>query len=325
MKKLGMLIFVAGIAAGCGKRPETGSTPPAQDPAAGTPVRVEAVTRATLSAIVSAPGHTSAITEQKVRAPFAGTLTELFVADGDTVSRGQVLGTVVSRDSDAALSGAREMAQEAKSPVETKDAGRALALAEQNLVRAPLRASASGTVITHAANRGDRLTEGQEILTISDWGSIVFLADVPQSDLPGIRPGESASVELGERPQPIPGAVYATLPSANAADFTAPVRIDLQGISGRLPAGLFGTARITVGQRSGVLAVPDPAILRDDVTGVSRVAIVEQGRVRWIIVTTGLKEKGRTEVTSGNLIEGQKAILEGQIGLPEGSPVVIQP
>lgn len=325
MKKLWLLIFAAGLAVGCGKRAETTSTSPAQDPAAGTPVRVEVVTRATLSVIVSAPGRTSALTEQKVRAPFAGTLKELLVADGDTVSRGQVLGTVVSRDSDAALSGAREMAREAKSPGEKRDAERALALAEKNLVRAPLRASANGTVISHVANRGDRLIEGQEILTISDWGSIVFLADVPQSDLPGIRPGQSASVELGGRPQPIPGAVYATLPAANAADFTAPVRIDLRGISGRLPAGLFGTARITVGRRSGVLAVPDTAILRDDVTGVTRVAIVDQARARWIVVTTGLTEKGRTEVASGSLIEGQKVIVEGQVGLPEGSPVVVQP
>ena len=283
------------------------------------------MTRATLSAVVSAPGRTSALTEQKVRAPFAGTLTELLVADGDAVSRGQVLGTIVSRDSEAALSGSREMAREAKSPREKSDAERALALAERNLVRAALRASSSGTVIAHAANRGDRLAEGQEILTISEWGSIVFLADVPQSDLPRIKTGQVAAVALGGRPESIPGIVYAILPAANPADFTAPVRIDLRGISGRLPAGLFGTARITVGQRSGVLAVPATAILRDDVTGVSRVAVVEQARARWIVVVTGLTEKGRTEVTSGSLAEGQSVVVEGQVGLPEGSPVVIQP
>jgi RND family efflux transporter MFP subunit len=283
------------------------------------------VTRATLSVVVSAPGRTAALREQKLRTPFAGTLTELLVTDGDTVSRGQALGAIVSRDSEAALSGAQEMAREARSPVEKRDAERALALAKADLVRTALRASASGTVMSHAASRGDRLTEGQEILTLSDWGSIVFLADVPQSDLPGIHPGQSAAIALGGRPQAIHGVVYATLPAANAADFTAPVRIDLRGSSARLPAGLSGSARITVRQRPGVLAVPDAAILRDDVTGVSRVAVVEQGHARWIVVTTGLEEKGRTEVTSGNLMEGQEAIVEGQVGLPEGSPVVIQP
>lgn len=323
--KLGWLIFAAGLAAGCGKTAETASKPSAPDPAAATPVRVVPVTRATLAAIVSAPGRTSALTEQKVRSPFAGTLTELVVADGDTVSRGRALGTIVSRDSEAALAGAREMLREARSPAEKRDAQRALELAEKNLIRAVLHASAAGSVVSHTANRGDRLIEGQEILTISDWGSTVFLADAPQSDLPRIRPGQSAVVELGGRPQPIVGLVYAILPAANPTDFTAPVRIDLRGVSRRLAAGLFGRARITVGQRSGVLAVPDAAILRDDVTGVSRAAIVERGRVHWVVVKTGLAEKGRTEVTSGNLIEGQQVIVSGQVGLPEGSPVVIQP
>lgn len=320
-----MLTLVAVLTAGCGKEPGTVSTPAAQDPAAATPVRIAPVTRTTLSAVVSAPGRTAALREQKVRAPFAGTLKELLVADGDTVSGGQVLGTIVSRDSEAALSGSREMVREAKSPAEKRDAERSLELAQMNLVRAALHASAAGTVVSHVANRGDRLTEGQEILTISDWGSIVFLADVPQSDLPGIRPGQSAVIELGGRPQSIPGVVYATLPAANAADFTAPVRIDLRGTSSRLPAGLSGMGRITVGQHPGVLTVLDAAILRDDVTGVSRVAVVEQDRARWIVVTTGLTEKGKTEITSGNLSEGRKAIVSGQVGLPEGSPVVIQP
>ncbi len=325
MRKLGLLILAAVLTAGCGKEPGTVSGPAAQDPAAATPVRIAPVTRTTLSVVVSAPGRTSALTEQKVRTPFAGTLTELLVADGDTVSRGQVLGTIVSRDSEAALSGSREMVREAKSPSEKRDAERSFELAQMNLVRAALHASAAGTVVSHAANRGDRLTEGQEILTVSDWGSIVFLADFPQSDLPAIRPGQGAVIELGGRPQAIPGVVYATLPAANAADFTAPVRIDLRGASARLPAGLSGTARITVGQRSGALAVPDAAILRDDVTGVSRVAVVEKGRAHWIVVTTGLTEKGKTEITSGSLSEGRKAIVSGQVGLPEGSPVVIQP
>jgi membrane fusion protein (multidrug efflux system) len=316
---------VAGLAAACGKQSQTAANPPAEEPAGGTPVHVASVASTTLYEIVSAPGHTSALAGQKVRAPFSGILMDLLVADGDAVSRGQVLATIVSRDSEAALSGAREMAREARSAREKEDAERAITLAQKDLVRAALRASASGMVGSHAANRGDRVAEGDEILTISAPDSIVFLADVTQSDIPRIRTGQRGEVELGGRPQPIAGVVYAVLPAANAADFTVPVRIDLRGVSERFPAGLFGAARITIGQRSGVLALPEAAILRDDVTGVSRVAIVDQGRVHWIVVTTGVRGKGNTEVTSGNLTEAQKVIVSGQVGLPEGSPVVIEP
>lgn len=327
MRALGLLILAAALAAGCEKRPETSAdaSPPAEEPASGTPVHVASATTATLSEIVAAPGRTAALGGQKVRAPFAGILTDLLVADGDSVSRGQVLGTVASRDSEAALSGAREMERAARSAQQKEDAARAVALAQRDLVRTALRASASGVVASHAANRGDRVAEGDEILTISAPDSIVFLADVPQSDLPRIRSGQNAEIELGSRPRPIAGVVYAVLPAANAADFTAAVRIDLRSVSERLPAGLFGAARIIVGQHSGVLTLPDDAVLRDDVTGVSRVAAVVRGRVHWVVVTTGLREHGVTEIASPNLAEGQTIIVSGQVGLREDAPVIIEP
>jgi RND family efflux transporter MFP subunit len=283
------------------------------------------VTRASLTEIVTGPGRTAALVQQKVRAPFAGTLTELHVIDGDPVQRGQVLGTIVSRESEAALSGARAMVREARSGAEKQDAERALTLAEKNLVHAPLRASADGTVLSHSASQGDRVSEDQEILTIEDASSIVFLADIPQGELPRIRPGQNASLEIGGGSHPVPGVVHGVLPNANPADFTAPVRIDLRPGSNRLALGLFGTARIIVGRRENVLVLPDSALLRDDVTGVARVAAVREGRAHWLVVTTGLRESGRIEITSGNLSETDRVVVSGQVGLPEGAPVSPQP
>lgn len=321
MKTLAMLLLATGLAA-C-RHSESAPDSPAEE-AAGTPVHAVSVVSTTLAEIVSAPGHTSALAGQKVRAPFSGILTDLRVADGDAVSRGQTLAVVVSRDSEAALSGAREMGREARNPRQKEDAERAVALAEKDLVRSALLASASGMVASHAANRGDRVAEGDEILTISAPDSIVFLADVPQSDVPRIHGGQEAEIQLGGRPQAIAGRVHAILPTANAADFTAPVRLDLSGVSERLPAGLFGTARIHIGVRAGVLALPDGAVLRDDVSGAYRVAVVEKERVHWVGVTTGLRESGQTELTSG-MTDGQLVIVSGQVGLAEGSPVKIEP
>lgn len=292
---------------------------------AAVPVRVAAVVRATLAETVSGPGRTTAFSQLKVRAPFPGTLTELRVLDGDAVRRGQVLGSIVSRDSEAALAGAREMRRQAASPAEQRDADRAVALAERNLVRAPLLSSADGRVLSHAASQGDRVSEDQEILVIEDASSVAFVADVPQADLGRIRPGEKASVEIGGRERPIPGVVRTVLPSANPADYTAPARIDFLGAEGRLPLGLFGTARITVGRRENAIVVPEAAVLRDDVSGVSRLAVVKEGRARWLVVTTGAREAGQTEILSGGLAEGDRVVVSGQVGLPDGSPVSVQP
>jgi Cu(I)/Ag(I) efflux system membrane fusion protein len=317
------------LAPGCYRKAESsGGTPESsaeRTPAAATPVKVAEVRKTTLREIVTAPGKTSALAEQKVRAPFAGTLTELRVTEGDRVRRGQVLGTMVARESEAALSGAREMLRQASTPDEKRDAERALALAERNLVRRPLVAAWTGAVLSRQASPGDRVAEDAEILTIEDSTSIVFLADVSQADLARVRPGQAASIELAGRGAPLPATVHGVLPTANPADFTAPVRFDFGTGSTGLTLGLFGSAHATVGERVDVSAVPDAAILRDDVTGVSRVALVTQGRAHWVDVRTGLRDAGRTEITQPVLAEGQKVIVSGLVGLPESQPVLVRP
>ncbi len=275
--------------------------------------------------MVKGPGKTVAVAQQVVRAPFAGTLTSLRVADGDSVRRGQVLGTIVARDAAAALSGAREMVRQASRPGARRDAARALALAEKDLVQAPLTAPADGRILAHAAASGDRVSEDQDLLTIADAGALVFLADIAQSDLSRVQAGQPAQVALSGAPAPLAGTVRAVLPAANPADFTGPVRIDLGGAGGRLTVGLFGAAAITVGARQNVPAVPDAAILRDDVSGVTQVAVVTQGHAHWTIVKPGLAENGRTEIVAPPLAPGTQVIVAGQVGLPDGKAVAIQP
>lgn len=319
-----LLLSLACRGGGEPKEKEASAQSSPDTPSAPTPVRVAAVARANLPLTVSAPGRTAALAQQKLRAPFAGTLTELKVADGDPISRGQSLGTIVARESEAALSGAREMLRQAATPAEKSDAERALALAEKSLVRRVLVASWDGAVIAHTASAGDRVTEDQEILTISDAASLVFLADVPQSDLPRIGPGQKATVDLGGGRPPIAGAVHAVLPGANPTDFTGQVRVDLSGAAGRGPIGLFGTVRILVGERAGAAVVPDAAVLRDDVSGVARVCLAANGKAHWIDVVPGVKDSGRTEIVSPPLPDGQAVIVSGLVGLPEGKNVSVE-
>jgi len=288
-----------------------------------TPVRVAPVEKANLVVVVSGPGKTVALSQQKVRAPFAGTLTELLVSDGDVVRRGQAVGSMIARENEAALSGARQMQREAATPEARRDADRALVLAESNAVRRTLTESSDGIVAAHAASAGDRLAEDQEILTIDDAGSLAFVADLPQGDLPRLRAGQRATIEIPGLP-PIPALVHATLPSANAADFTGSVRLDLPASSQRLPLGIFGTARVTVDEHRDATVVPDAAVLRDDVTGTARVAVVRQNHVHWIEVRPGVRQNGRTEVVSPSLSRDEPVIVSGLVGLPEGKPVAVQ-
>jgi multidrug efflux pump subunit AcrA (membrane-fusion protein) len=293
---------------------------------AAVPVKLAQASRRDLPVIVSGPGRTESIETHEVRAPFDGVLTDLLVTDGDRVALGQVLGWLVSSDSQAALEGARQMLQTARNPEQRRDAQRALALAKRGLVKTALRAPETGLVLSHQADEGGRLTANQTIVTIVAADAIVFVAQIAQVDLARVRAGDPAVIDLAADALPQPATVYAVLPGGSATDLTAPVRLDFAACTLPEQVNLFGVAHITVGVRPGALVVPAAAVLRDDVTGVSRIAMVDPAeRAHWVEVKVGLSGEGEVEILSPPFSPGTRVVVSGLVGLPEGARVQVAP
>jgi RND family efflux transporter MFP subunit len=333
-----LLVLTVAIAGGCGRGgggdgggPQGG--PHAADTTAAaptaTPVRVARVRRQTMDLTITAPGHVAALKQDRVRAPYPGRLLTLRVVDGDRVAAGAVVAEVVSKNSEAAVQGAEAMLRSARSAPDSADARRALAVARSTLVRQPLHAPTAGVVLSHGAEEGDYLDEGEVLVTIAEAGTLYFEAQVTQDDLSEIRPGQSARIALpGAGPSPARGVVYGILPVASSQTLSAPVRIDFFRPRTELTLGLFGTATVIVGRRPDAIAVPAEAVLRDDVSGVSRVALVDSaGTARWVVVETGVRQGDDVQIVRPppRLAPGQRVIVSGQVGLPEGAPVQVEP
>jgi RND family efflux transporter MFP subunit len=317
-----LLVVLLGCSRGAGDSISTDAVPQRGE---ATPVRVEVVMRTTVSLTVSGPGRTEALREVRIRATFAGRLAEFSVADGDRVQSGEAIGALVAQTSDAALEGARSMLASARTDQQRADAKRALELAMSDLVRQPLRAPASGVVLSHAANAGDFVSEGDVIATIADATSVAFVAQVSQSELRSIRRGQDVVVELAAEGQAAPGIVHGVLPTASAENLNAPVRIDFVPARRDLHVGLFGTARITVAQHQNVLVVPASAVLRDDITGVTRAAMITpDSLVRWVEVVTAARQGDALEVSGPALQPGTRVIVSGHVGLPEGTRIRVE-
>jgi RND family efflux transporter MFP subunit len=298
----------------------------ALDSTAATPVHLATVERGNVLITVSGPGRTDALDVQTIRAPFTGTLTRLGAMIGERVASGTVVGAIVSQSSEAAVNGAQAMLGAARTPAERSDAERALALARQNIVTTPLRAPRGGTVTSRPAAQGDLVNQGDSILSIAAAGSIVFVARIAQADLPHVFPGQRSMIALPGQLSPVEGVVHGLLPTDTSGSMNVPVRIDLRGapVTGGAPiqAGLFGTAQIVTGEHTGVPTIPAASVLRDDISGISRVAIVTaDGTAHWVTVTTGPMQDDRIEVISPRLTAGQRVIVTGQVGLPEGSRI----
>ena len=295
-------------------------------PAGAPPVHAAAIARADLDVLVTAPGHTEALRQDRIRAPFPARLVALRVTDGDRVTAGQVVAEVVSKNSEATRQGAEQMLAAARSAQDSADAQRAMQIAQQTLVRQPLHAPAAGVVLSHAAEEGDYLDEGEVFLTIAEAGAVDFNAQVTQSDLDRVRPGQRARVDLpAVGTEPVGAVVHGVLPSASSQNLSAPVRLDFSPPRPDLAVGLFGTAGIVVARQRNAIVVPAAAVLRDDVTGVSRVAVIDSASVaHWVVVQTGAQQGDRVQITTPPLAPGQRVIVQGQVGLPDSTRVQVQ-
>jgi multidrug efflux pump subunit AcrA (membrane-fusion protein) len=327
--RLGLLLLLA-AGPGCGRgtgHAGEGTASSGDSAASGaTPVEIARAERATLPVTVSGPGSTEVLQTQRVRAPFAGILTAIAVAPGDEVRTGQRIGTMVEQTAYAALEGARGLKAAATTPAEREDAERALALARQELVEAPLVASVSGVVVSRSASPGDRIDQGEDVAGIAATGSLVFDAELPQSDALRVHIGDGARIRIAGGPAVLPGVVRAVLPADSASTMTNRVRIgiDPEALARLAPVTLrlFGTAEITVGRAGNALVVPRAAILRDDITGTNRIALVEpDDRARWIEVQPGVSESTLVEILSPPLHPGQRVIVSGQVGLPDSARI----
>ncbi|MEJ2679751.1 MAG: efflux RND transporter periplasmic adaptor subunit [Gemmatimonadota bacterium] len=303
---------------------QSGMSPGSTAPTA-VPVRVDTVAMENLDVVVTAPGRTEALRQDRVRAPFPARLVSLRVTDGDRVKAGEVVAEVESKNSEAALRGARQMLASARTAQDSADAHRAVELAQRGLVRQALRAPTAGVVLSHAAETGDYVDEGEVLVTIAEAGAVYFDAQVSQSDVARIRPGQHATIDMPAAGGPVTAVVHGVLPSASSENLSAPVRLDFQPAHPGLSVGLFGTAHIVVAQRKDAIVVPAASVLRDDVTGVSRIAEIRpDGTAHWVVVQTGVQQGTRVEILSPRLAPGTRVVTDGQVGLPEGAKVQVE-
>jgi multidrug efflux pump subunit AcrA (membrane-fusion protein) len=313
-------MFVALACASCADRdaaPEAAGSPV-------VPVRVAALASRNLHDEIIATGQWRTTHELVVAAPFGAYVESLSVEAGDPVERGRVLGMLVTHESRAAVLGAEQLVASADDRAGKAEAGRALAQARRDLVRVPLVASAGGTVIRRTAARGAEVAEGAELFALAPRQSLVFEAHVPAADAARVRPGQAARV-LMEDGTSVVARVTRRLPQAGAADQSALVWLE----SPAPPASAidrYATSRIVTGGERHAIAVPDSALVEDDLTGEVRIAVVSAANVAtWTTVKLGPADGAWRELLFPTLPAGTRVVTSGQRGLPDSTRVSIAP
>jgi hypothetical protein len=276
-------------------------------------------------AVVTTQGQWRISDSLTVSAPFRAYVEAIRPRVGDHVSRAELIGTLVTYESRAALSGAEILVRQAATPAEREEAERALRLAQRDLVRVPLVAASTGTVLRRSVEPGSEVAESGELLTLVPEGSVVFEAHVPRAEADQVPLGARAQVAM-EGGGVVETRVQRRLPQSSEGDqsalfWLAPAIKEPFGVLGR-----FGTATIETGAEHRAVLVPDSALVEDDLTGVVRLARVVPGDIAvWTAVRLGPAQEGRHELLAPALPPGTPVIVRGQRGLPDSTRVRVSP
>jgi len=182
----------------------------------------------------------------------------------------------------------------------------------------------SGFVLEKMAYKGMNVMPGMALFKIADLSVVWLYADIYEYELPFIRLGQQASIQLSYLPQEsFTGKVIYIYPSLNPETRTAKVRFEFPNPHGKLKPEMYANVEIKVhlGRKP---VVPDGAIID---TGLRQMAIVDKGngyfeprevkvgaKVNdYYEVISGLKI-GERVVTSANFLIDSESRLKEAVG-----------
>ncbi len=343
------------LLAACGGHGEDDKTD--RKAAATQTVSVTTAAITNLPRTITASGTVSAWEEVPVGAETGGLVaTGVFADEGTYVRQGQPLVQLndallraslrqqeaqvqlaeanVARD-DAALARAQELrergflsqasldtalANQRSSAANLASARAALSQTRTQLSQATIRAPVSGLIISRAVTRGQIVSAGTELFRMVRDGRLELDAQVPETDLPLVRAGQSAAITSSDAGSTT-GTVRIVTPEVDAETRLGVARIALASGS-QLRPGMFARAEISVGAQP-VVTVPTGAVLyRNNQAGVF-VLNPDGATVRFQPVTVLSRTNAQTAISG--VAAGVRVVVEGAGFLNEGNRVTVAP
>jgi RND family efflux transporter MFP subunit len=189
-----------------------------------------------------------------------------------------------------------------------------------------LRAPLSGQVTVVGANVGETVDTTTKILTITNLDPLQIQLALPANGVSSVHPGQRITFTLDS----LPGRTFQSFVSKVGSQVdpttgTVPAFAVIANPGRRLRDDTTVQARIVTESRHNVLTAPTGAILTDPDSGKPSITIVDTNELAHVVpVTLGLTAGGRVEILTG-ATEGQKVVLSGQYGLPDGTEVAPAP
>lgn len=301
---------------------------------------------------VTTTGQVRSDAAVKLRAEVGGTIGQLLVRPGARVTRGQPLVRFDPYPFDLAVREAQASADEAEqrflesfvpeslvtgvgpSPEQRRAlinksglAGARLRLerARWEQARAVIASPFDGVIDAIDVAPGERISAGQQLLTVVDTRNLRIEAQVLEHDLPLLRVGGEAVVtSVGAAGQRIRGRIDAVLPLVDSLTRAGRAIVRIAG-DGVLRPGMFADVQLEATRLPDRRLVPARAVIERD--GRPLVFVIRDGRAQWTYMTPGRSNGLETEVlpdSSTGVVPvnaGDQVIVEGHLTLTHDAPV----
>lgn len=302
------------------------------------PLSVEVAPARTGPAIESvyASGVVDFVRQARIAPVVNAAIRRVRVEEGDTVRAGQLLVELVAGPEEATALQLDAQAAQARSAFGRVDrlyqkgisakAARDDALQQYQAAAAAARAAHervrdyriaapfNGRILRRDAEPGDMARIGTPLFVIADPGSLRITADIDERDAGRVRKGLKALVRSDAFPdQQFPADVTEFTPQGDATARVFRVRLSLDPES-QLRPGMTVEVNIELARRNDAVLVPSRAVAR------GAVFVVDDGRARRRIVSTGAQDANMSEIRAG-LRAGEIVVVDPPANLRDDARV----
>lgn len=312
-----------------------------------TPIVSQAVTRGSIEQALTAASTIEAERMVTVHAESTGRLISFGLEEGDVLKAGASVGRIKYDSQSATLDRAKTSQEKAErdlaiverlhreghasddelatAELAVKTASLDVGDSKRNIRNTRVTAPFGGTVTERFVTEGSFVSAGAQLITITDFETLVARVYVPERDLDRIAVGQPALVQgKAARSRQGQGTIKRIAPVVDATTGTVKVTVGLPGDlaggeKGFLP-GMYAEVRLTTERKADVLLVSKRALVRED-DAVYVFVVQADDSAKRVKVELGLEDAERAEVRSG-LAVSDEVVVSGQAGLSDGGKVV---
>ena len=325
---------------------------------AGRTVTVETavLARRDLQPVFSFSANLEAVWSTDISAKADGRIDQLLVEEGDRVVAGMVLARLDTNELAAQVMQAEGQLLQAKATLEQNelnfrrmellskqdavslqslDSARTqrdlaqggvnaamgnLMLLKARLENATIASPLNGVVVKRYVQAGTFSKAGAPIVAVADVSSLLAKAVVGEAQVQEVKVGVPVRIRVNAlKDQEFTGRLTRLSPAAALPARTFTAEVNIPNPQGILKAGMFAKADVEGVLRSGILAVPESAlVLREDQKTVF--VVTAENKVVQKVLKLGEAAGGWVEVLSG-VTEGEQIVVAGQHKLKDGAAV----